>query len=122
DSKVSIDGQTACDPGPCMKSITEGPHTIDVTRDGYKGYHRRMVITAKTETTIRVQQAPKPGRGDAIAGYVVAGLFGGAGIYLGKQSQGFRDDLKTDIAAGNPPVDNHDPRFLKGKIYAIAAD
>lgn len=122
DSKVSIDGQTACDPGPCMKSIPEGPHTIDVTRDGYKSYHRRMVITAKTETTIRVQQAPKPGRGDAIAGYVVAGLFGGGGIYLGKQSQKFRDDLKADIAAGMPPVDNHDPRFLKGKIYAIAAD
>ena len=69
-----------------------------------------------------MQQAPKPGRGDAIAGYVVAGLFGGGGIYLGKQSQQLRDDLKADIAAGMPPVDNNDPRFLKGKIYAIAAD
>jgi hypothetical protein len=95
---------------------------IEVTREGYKPYRRRLVIAPKTETTIKVQQAPKPGRGDAIAAYIVAGLFGGGGIYLGTQSKNLKEELETDIAAGMPPVDNNDPRFLRGKIFAIAAD
>jgi hypothetical protein len=122
DSRISIDGQTACEPGPCLKNVPEGPHTITVSRDGFKTYSRRIVIAPKTETTIKVQQAEKPGRGDAITAYVVAAIFGGAGIYAGTQANSIRDDLETDIDAGMPPVDNNDPRFLKGKIYAIAAD
>jgi hypothetical protein len=122
DSRISIDGQLACDPGPCLKNVPEGPHTITVTREDYKPYSRRIVIAPKTETTIKVQQAPKPGRGDAITAYVVAAIFGGAGIWAGTQSNSIRDELKADIEAGNPPVDNNDPRFLKGKIYAIGAN
>jgi tetratricopeptide (TPR) repeat protein len=122
DSKISVDGQVACEPGPCLKNVPEGSHVIEVTREGYKPYRRRLTISPKTETTIKVQQAPKPGRGDAVAGYVVAGLFGGAGIYLGTQAKNLKADLQKDIDAGSPPVDNNDPRFLRGKIYSIAAD
>lgn len=122
DSRISVDGKVACEPGPCLKNVPEGSHVIEVTREGYKPYRRRLVIAPKTETTIKVQQAPKPGRGDAIAAYIVAGLFGGGGIYLGTQSKNLKEELETDIAAGMPPVDNNDPRFLRGKIFAIAAD
>lgn len=122
DSRISVDGKVACDPGPCLKNVPEGSHVVEVTREGYKPYRRRLVIAPKTETTIKVQQAPKPGRGDAIAAYVVAGLFGGAGIYLGTQSKSIKEELQTDINAGMPPVDNNDPRFLRGKVFAIAAD
>jgi hypothetical protein len=53
---------------------------------------------------------------------VFAGVFAGAGIYLGTQSKNIKNDIKDDIAAGMPPVDNNDPRFFKGKVYAISAD
>ena len=122
DSKILIDGAVACETGPCIKNIPEGGHEIEVKRDGYKPYKRRITIRAKTETTIKVQQAKAPGRGDAIFAYVVAGIFGGGGIYLGTQAQNLKNDLQSEIEAGMPPVDNNDPRFLRGKIYAIAAD
>jgi tetratricopeptide (TPR) repeat protein len=122
DSQILMDGAELCPTGPCLKSVPEGSHVIEVRRDGYKPYKRRIQIVAKTETTIKVQQAPSPGRGDAIVAYVFAGIFGGAAAYLGTQANKLQDELKADIAAGNPPVDNNDPRFFKGKVYAISAD
>jgi hypothetical protein len=122
ESRILMDGQVLCEQGPCLKSVPEGSHVIEVRRDGYKTYKKRIQITPKTETTIKVQQAPSPGRGDAVVAYVFAGLFGGAAAYLGTQSKNIRDELRTDIDKGNPPVDNNDPRFFRGKIFAISAD
>lgn len=122
DSQILMNGEVLCETGPCLKSLPAGSHVIEVRREGYKTYKRRIQITPKTETTIKVQQAPKPGRGDAVVAYVFAGLFGGAGAYLGTQAKNLKSELRADIDAGMPPVDNNDPRFLKGKIYAISAD
>ena len=122
DSKIFLDGKVLCEQGPCLKSVTEGSHEITIKRDGYKTYSKRIVITPKTETTVKVQQAQKPGRGDAIVAYVLTAAFGGAAIYLGTQSENIKTELQDEIAAGMPPVDNNDPRFTRGKIYAIAAD
>ena len=72
--------------------------------------------------SIKVGLAPKPGRSDAVIAYVLAAGFGGAGIFLGLQANKYRDELSDEIAKGNPPPDNNDPRFTKGKIFAIAAD
>jgi hypothetical protein len=122
DETMYVDGKMACERGPCLRDIPEGDHTILVKKPGAKPYSRRVNIQAKTETSIRTNLAPEPGRGDAIAAYVLAGVFGGAGIYLGLQSNHLHDQLKTDIAAGTPPVDDNDPRFFRGKVYAWAAD
>jgi hypothetical protein len=80
------------------------------------------VIQAKTETTVKVALAPKPGRRDAVIAYILAAGFGGGGVFLGLQSQKYRDELRKGIDAGNPPVDTRDDRFTKGKVFAIAAD
>jgi tetratricopeptide (TPR) repeat protein len=122
ESKIFLDGKVLCEQGPCLKSVTEGSHELTIKRDGYKTYSKRIVITPKTETTVKVQQAQKPGRGDAIVAYVLTAAFGGAAIYLGTQSENIKTELQDEIAAGMPPVDNNDPRFTRGKIYAIAAD
>ncbi|HEY5926118.1 MAG TPA: PEGA domain-containing protein [Kofleriaceae bacterium] len=122
ESEVLIDGKVVCPQGPCLRSVPEGSHEITVRRSGYKTYSRKIVITPKTETTIRVQAAPKPGRTDAVVAYVLTAAFAGGGIYLGTQAKGLKTDLQSEIDAGSPPVDNNDPRFLRGKIYAIAAD
>jgi len=122
ESEILIDGKVACPTGPCLKSVPEGSHEVMVRRSGYKSYSRKIVITPKTETTIKVQQAQKPGRGDAVVAYVLTAAFAGGGIYLGSQSKTIKEDLQKEIDAGMPPVDNNDPRFLRGKIYAIAAD
>ncbi len=121
DSTIIIDGQVACERGPCLKALQQGSHTITVVREGMKPYSRKINVQAKTETTIKVTLAPKPSRSDAVVAYVLAAGFGGAGIYLGLQASNLSDELTTAIDA-NPPLDKNDPRFQRGKIYAIAAN
>ncbi|MBX3154387.1 MAG: PEGA domain-containing protein [Deltaproteobacteria bacterium] len=126
DSAIYIDGKLACERGPCLKAVTQGDHTITVTRKGMKPYSRRVNIQAKTETSIKVNLAPKPSRGDAVVAYILAAGFGGGGVFLGLQANKYRDELKKGIADGttgtNVPPDSNDPRFFKGKAFAIAAD
>ncbi|TMQ06317.1 MAG: PEGA domain-containing protein [Deltaproteobacteria bacterium] len=122
DATIVVDGKVLCERGPCLKSLQQGEHTITVTRPDFKPYSKRVTIQAKTETQIRVTLAPTPSRSDAIIAYVLAAGFGGGGVFLGLQASKYRDDLKKEIAAGNPPPDSNDPRFTKGKIFAIAAD
>src|SRR5690242_21042871 len=90
-------------------------------RPGYKPYILRLEIQAKTETSLKIDLAPQPGRADAVVTYVLSAGFLGGGIYLGLQSNQLHDDLQKQIAAGNPPPDQNDPRFQRGKIYSIAA-
>jgi hypothetical protein len=122
ESRVYIDGKLACEGGPCPRSLPEGEHTVRVERSGKKPFTRKLSVQAKTETTIKVSLANKPGRGDAIVAYILAAGFGGGGAYLGLQARKYRDELRKEIDAGNPPVDSRDDRFNKGKIFAIAAD
>jgi hypothetical protein len=122
ESKIYVDGKLACERGPCLRSVPEGEHTVRVERPGMKSFQRKLSIQAKTETAIKVSLAPKPGRSDAVVAFVLAAGFGGGGAFLGLQAKKYRDDLRTDIDAGDPPVDNRDDRFTKGKIFAIAAD
>ena len=122
DSTIRIDGKVACERGPCLKALQQGEHTITVSRPGFKSYSRRVSIQAKTQMQVKVNLAPTPSRSDAVVAYVLAAGFTGGGIFLGLQSQHYRDDLKKEIAAGNPPPDPNDSRFTKGKAFAIAAD
>ncbi|MBS1122163.1 MAG: hypothetical protein H6Q90_4391, partial [Deltaproteobacteria bacterium] len=100
----------------------EGEHTILVTRPGMKPYSRRIKVQAKTETAIKVGLAPAPSRSDAVIAYILAGAFTGGGVFLGLQASKYKDELRKEIDAGNPPPDSRDPRYTKGKAFAIAAD
>jgi tetratricopeptide (TPR) repeat protein len=122
DATILIDGKQLCERGPCLKGVAQGEHTLTVSRPGFKSYSKRIVIQAKTETQVRVTLAVMPGRGDAIVAGILAAGFGGGGVFLGLQANKIRDDLKKEIAAGTIPPDSNDPRFTKGKIFAIAAD
>ncbi len=122
DSTIKIDGVVACERGPCLKSVPQGEHTITVTRPGMKSYSRRINVQPKTETSIKVSLAPTPSRTDAIVAYVLAGGFTAGGIVLGLKANSYEDGLRKDIDAGEPPPDTNDPRYTKGKIFAIAAD
>ncbi|HEX3761718.1 MAG TPA: PEGA domain-containing protein [Kofleriaceae bacterium] len=122
DATIVVDGKPFCERGPCLKSLQQGEHTITVTRPDFKPYTKRITIQAKTETQVRVTLVPTPSRSDAIVAYVLAGAFGAGGVVLGLQANKYRDDLKKEIGAGNPPPDSNDPRFTRGKIFAIAAD
>lgn len=122
EAKIYVDGKLACERGPCAQALPAGEHTVRVERSGMKPYQRRIEITAKSQTTIKVTLAPKPGRGDAVVAYILAAGFGGGGAYLGLKARSYRDELRREIDAGDPPVDTRDERFTKGKIYAIAAD
>ena len=71
---------------------------------------------------MKVTLAPSPSRRDAVITYILAAGFGGAGYYLGTQSKKYKDELTKEIAEGMPPPDPNDPRFVKGKAFAIGAD
>ena len=43
-------------------------------------------------------------------------------IYLGMEAGKIHDELRTAIDTGNPPIDQDDPRFQKGKYMAIGAN
>jgi hypothetical protein len=122
DSTIIVDGKVLCERGPCLKGVQQGDHTVTVTRPGFKPYSRRVNIQAKTETAIKIGLAPEPSRTDAVIAYVLTGAFAGGGIFLGLQANKLHDDLQSGINNGSPPVDNNDPRFTKGKVFAIAAD
>jgi tetratricopeptide (TPR) repeat protein len=121
-SQIYLDGQVLCERGPCRKPVKEGVHRVSVRRPGYKSYTTTIEVQAKTEINLKTALAKRPGRGDAVVAYIFSGLFAGGGVYLGLQSQKISKDLKADIAAGTPPVDQGDPRFKKGKYFAIGAD
>jgi hypothetical protein len=122
DATIIVDSKQFCERGPCLKSLQQGDHTITVTRPGFKPYSKRITIQAKTETQVRVTMVPNPSRSDAIVAYVLAGAFGAGGVVLGLQANKYHDDLQNEINRGNPPPDSNDPRFTRGKIFAIAAD
>lgn len=122
DSKIYLDGKLACERVPCLEALRQGEHTVRVERSGMKPFQRRVTIHARTETTIKVALAQKPGRRNVVVAYILAVGFGGGGAFLGLQANKYRDELRKEIDAGNPPVDTRDSRFLKGKIFAIAAD
>lgn len=122
DASIFVDGKLLCERGPCLKSVQQGDHIVTVSRPNYKPYSRVINIQAKTETQVRITLAPTPSRGDAIVAYVLAGGFGAGGIVLGLQANKYKTDLTNEINAGQPPPDSRDPRFTKGKIFAIAAD
>lgn len=119
--KLFVDGKKVCD-GPCRWPVAEGAHTVKITRSGYKSFSRAIDVRQKTETTLRPDLAKKPSRADAIWAYVFAAAFTGGGIYLGMQASSIEDDIKADIDTGAPPPDQEDPRFFRGKLYAIGAD
>ena len=121
DSQISLDGKILCERGPCLRNVPQGAHVIRVTREGFKPYERPITIEAKAEIQLKVTLVPTPSRSDAVVAYVVGALFGGAGLYLGHQATTLHDDLTKEIASAHPPASD-DSRFLKGKVYAIAAD
>ncbi len=121
-SRIYLDGELLCERGPCRKPVKEGRHRVSVRRSGYKSYSTTIEVQAKTEINLKTELAKRPGRGDAVVAYIFTGLFAGGGIYLGLQAQKLEKELKDDIALGNPPVDQADPRFDRGKYFAIGAD
>jgi len=121
---IYVDGKVLCERGPCRKAIPEGSHTVKIKRNGYKTYTRKLDVQAKTEIILRPSLAKEPGRADAVWAYVFTGVFLGGGIYLGIQANSIRDELDKDINnnMGAVPPDSKDPRFTRGKLFAIGAD
>ena len=121
-STIVVDGQVACQRGPCRTPLREGRRRITVRRPGHKPYSTTIDVQAKTEIQIRAALARKPGRGDAVAAYIFAAGFAGGGLYLGRESNRLRDELRREIDAGNPPPDSADPRLDRGKYFALGAN
>ncbi len=121
-SRIYVDGKVACERGPCRVPVREGKHRVTVGRGGYKSYRTTIDVQAKTEISLRAALAKKPGRGDAVVAYLFAAGFAGGGIWLGREANKLHDQLAAEIEAGDPPPDSADPRFKRGKYFAMGAD
>ncbi len=121
-SEILVDGVVVCPRGPCRKPVREGVRRITVRRPGYKPYTTTVDVLQKTEISVKAMLVKKPGRGDAVVAYVFSAAFLGGGIYLGLETNKIRDELRGAIDAGNPPIDQSDPRFTRGKYMAIGAN
>ena len=119
---IYMNRKVLCQRGPCRKAVKQGKHVVRITRSGYKTYTRKIDVQPRTETTIAVNLAKKPGRMDAYVAYGIAAVFTGVGIWAGHKSNSIRDDLDRDIQNGMPPPDRSDSRFDRGKYYAIGAN
>jgi hypothetical protein len=95
---------------------------VSIKRSGYKSYSQRIEIQSKTEVTMRAKLEKDPSRMDAVLAYLFTAAFVGGGYYLGTKADDLEQELRAEIDAGNPPPDSEDPRYLRGKIYAITAD
>ena len=121
-SKILIDGKVACERGPCRVPVKEGKHRLTVVRGGYKSYSATIDVQAKTEISVRAALAKRPGRSDAVVAYVFAAGFAGGGLYLGREANKLRDELRDAIDSGASPPDSGDPRFMRGKYFSIGAN
>ncbi|MBZ0234560.1 MAG: PEGA domain-containing protein [Deltaproteobacteria bacterium] len=121
-SEILVDGEVVCPRGPCRKPIKEGRRRVTVRRPGYKPYTTTIEVQAKTEISVKAMLAKKPGRGDAVVAYIFSAAFLGGGIYLGLEADKIHDTLRKEIDEGNPPIDQDDPRFQRGKYMAIGAN
>ena len=121
-SEILVDGEVVCPRGPCRNPIREGRRRITVRRPGYKPYTTTIDVQAKTEVSVKANLAKRPGRGDAVVAYVFSAAFAGGGIYLGMQAGKIEDELRSELDTGLPPIDQSDPRFARGKYYALGAN
>jgi hypothetical protein len=121
-ARVSIDGKVVCEAAPCRFQTPSGERNLTVEKKGLKPFRRKMTIVPATQTDLAVKLEPKPARTDLIWKFGFAALFIGGGIFLGLQANSIQSDIERDLNAGNPPLPPDDDRFLKGKIYAFAAD
>ncbi|HUS63754.1 MAG TPA: PEGA domain-containing protein [Kofleriaceae bacterium] len=120
--KIYVDGKVLCERGPCREPVPAGPHTIQVKRGGFKTYTADVDVQSKTQMTLRARLAEEPSRMDAVVMYIVSAAFLGGGIWAGLKANSIEDEIQKDIDAGEPPPDEDDGRFTRGKIYAISAD
>ncbi|HTA20479.1 MAG TPA: PEGA domain-containing protein [Polyangia bacterium] len=119
-ARLLVDRMFAC-VAPCRTEVAPGRHKVVVEKAGMEDYEGELEVGRTMETTIDVQFSPRPPRTRAISTAVTALVIVGAGAYVGHLATQTKDGLNSDIKAGLP-IDNTDPRFLRGKLEAIGAD
>ena len=119
-ARLLVDGKLAC-AAPCRTEVVPGKRKIVVEKEGMETYEAELDVQRTTETTLDIQFTPRPPKTRAISTGVTALLILSAGAYVGHLSTKNKDGLDADIKAGLP-VDNTDPRFMRGKLEAIGAD
>jgi hypothetical protein len=117
----AVDGKRAC-ATPCRVEVQPGKRHVVVSKEDFEDYEADLEVARTAETTVDIQQfSPRPPKTRAISTAVTALVILGGGFYLGHLATQTKDGIAADIAAGKP-IDNGDPRFLRGKLEAIGAD
>lgn len=119
---VKLDGAVVCQKAPCRFQAPDGDHKVTIEKPGLKPLNKTLTIGKATETNLAVKLSAEQGHTDAIWKYAIAAAFLTGGIVLGVQANSIKSDIESERDKGMPPIGPDDDRFLKGKIFAWAAD
>jgi hypothetical protein len=121
-AKVKIDGKTVCK-APCkaVKVPAGGGRVLTVKRDGYKPLKKIVRVEKGGRTQVRAKLISEPSRVSAWVTFGFAAATLGGAIYCAVSAKSLEDDIDKDLK-NNVLISNKDPRYRKGKIYAIVAD
>ncbi|MFO0694337.1 MAG: PEGA domain-containing protein [Polyangiales bacterium] len=118
-AEITVDGQRVGGL-PYEGDLPAGVHRIRVTAPDLKTWEHEVRIERGQVTPIRVRLRPAPDRSNAYATLGLSVMSLGAGIGLGVASRNLEDELRHEASAGTLASD--DPRFNRGRGFAIGAD
>lgn len=124
DAKVRIDdeprGIWRSGEPPLDVQVAAGKHRLIVDSDGYKALDTMIDVPRGQLLPVHAKLIPKYPRGGAWTQAIFSGVFLGAGVFFGLESNKLYDQVAADRRAG--VLDENDSRITRGRIYSIGAD
>jgi hypothetical protein len=102
------------------KSVKNGEHKVVVTAEDRKKFEGEIEVPKGRLVLVHAEMKPSVPRASAWGATIFSGLFIGAGIYFGIESNSLKSDLQAAQSAHR--LDQGDPRIKRGEYYAIGAD
>lgn len=124
DAKVRIDedpkGVWKSGEPPLDVQVPAGKHRLSIEGTDRKTYDGMIEVPRGLVVPVHAKLIPKYPRGGAWTQAVISGVFVGAGVFFGLESDKLYDQAKADREAG--VLQEDDSRITRGRIYAIGAD
>ncbi|MFO0565186.1 MAG: PEGA domain-containing protein [Polyangiaceae bacterium] len=105
---------------PLLVRADAGKHKLTVKASGYKTLEQVVMVPNGQVLPLQADMVKTYPRGAAWTQAIIGGVFLGAGIFLGIQSNSLHDELKEDRKAG--VLEEEDERITRGRIFAIGAN
>ncbi|MEZ4219722.1 MAG: PEGA domain-containing protein [Polyangiaceae bacterium] len=124
EARVEIDGRPIgvwrSGAAPLSQRLPAGRRRVVIRADGHKTYEGTVEVPRGQVMAVHAEMIETPSRGAAWTQAIVGGVFLGAGIFLGLESNSLHEELEADRKAG--ALERDDERINRGRLFAIGAD